>query len=124
MNHISQFVSNVPQTADNNYENAYDSIGNEPTFVPDEKYPDDEDVELPAHQVKEELQPWQDFEKSIQQESSWLDIDPITSLNAMNIKSWKQEIDIKLLIRLRLQTRNLKFDYGLKQNLENFLKMK
>ena len=100
----------MPQTAENKFEdNTYESLGNEPTFVPEggsismvEKFPDDEDIELPAHQIKEEIQPWQEFEKSIQHETSWLDIDPITSLNAMNIKSWKQEIDIKLLIRLRL----------------------
>jgi hypothetical protein len=54
----------------------------------------------------------------------WLDIDPLTSLNAMNVISWSQEFDIKLLVKLKLHSQGFKFDTNFQRNLENFCRMK
>lgn len=54
----------------------------------------------------------------------WLSVDPITSLNASHIVSWRQDFDIKLLIKLKLNSNGLSFDATAERELENFIKMK
>ena len=54
----------------------------------------------------------------------WLSVDPITSLNASHIVSWRQDFDIKLLIKLKLNSNGLAFDATAERELENFIKMK
>ena len=53
-----------------------------------------------------------------------LNIDLYTNVSAQSIRSWDQMFDIKLLIKLKLNSNGYKFDYLLEKELENFVKMK
>ena len=71
---------------------------------------------------EEQDKEWMTQEKMMNRH--WLDIDPMSSLNAMNIVSWNQEFDIKLLVKLKLHSQGFKFDINFQKNLENFCRMK
>ena len=60
----------------------------------------------------------------VSDEFEWLLIDPYSSLNAMHIVSWKQEFEIKLLIKLKLNAYAFVFDQNLERSLENFIQLK
>jgi hypothetical protein len=66
------------------------------------------------------------FEKhhSISDGQEWLQIDPYTSLGAMHITSWKQSFEIKLLVKLKLNSYSYVFDPTLENSLENFISLK
>lgn len=57
-------------------------------------------------------------------DKDWLIIDPYSSLNAMHITNWKQDDDIKLMIKLKLNGYGYMFDIALERKLENYIKLK
>ena len=54
----------------------------------------------------------------------WLSFDPIYSLNAPHISSWRQDFEIKLLVKLRINSSGLTFDTVAELALHDFVKMK
>ena len=54
----------------------------------------------------------------------WLSFDPLYSLNAPHISSWRQDFEIKLLVKLRINSSGLTFDMVAENNLHDFIKMK
>lgn len=54
----------------------------------------------------------------------WLEIDANNSLNAMNINSWNDTFELKLLVQLKLDSHGMKMDYSLERSLEQWIKLK
>lgn len=54
----------------------------------------------------------------------WLSFDPLYSLNAPHISSWRQDFEIKLLVKLRINSSGLTFDMVAENDLHDFIRMK
>lgn len=54
----------------------------------------------------------------------WTTIDPQSSMDALQLVSWQQELDIKILIRVKLAQQGLRMDSASEANLQDYIKMK
>ena len=54
----------------------------------------------------------------------WMNIDPLTSLNAKNITTWMQSYEIKMLVKNKLEHHGYLYEGCIQENLINLIKLK